>query len=96
MNIKIVPLGLVICLAPCLGACTPMDPGFGESVRTHMAAQTIDPDPAYNGAEPGESGVKGAAAVERYRTDRVKPPQGIRTTDSNTGSGASAGVSGGQ
>ena len=49
------------------------DPFLGESVRYNTAVQTINPDPIYpeGSAEPGESGVKGAAAVRRYRSDQV-------------------------
>ena len=49
------------------------DPFMGESVRYNAAVQTINPDPIYpeGSAEPGESGAKGAAAVQRYRTDQV-------------------------
>jgi hypothetical protein len=49
------------------------DPFLGESVRYNAAVHTINPDPIYpeGSAEPGESGVKGAAAVRRYRTDQV-------------------------
>ena len=50
------------------------DPAFGEAFRYNMALQTIDPDPAYDatGAQPGDSGARGAEAVKRYRTDQVK------------------------
>lgn len=84
MNIKALPVS-VAGLVLCLGACTPMDAGFGDSVRTNLATQTIDPEPVYNGAEASFSGQKAAAAVERYRTDKVKPPKGIRTTTGVTG-----------
>ena len=49
------------------------DPFFGESVRYNAALHTINPDPIYpeDAAEPGSSGVKGAMAVQRYRTDQV-------------------------
>lgn len=49
------------------------DPFVGESVRYNAALHTINPDPIYpeGAAEPGSSGVKGAAAVARYRTDQV-------------------------
>lgn len=78
MSFKVGVLGLGLIL----GACTPVDSGFGESVRTNLAVQTIDPDPKYDAADLTFSGQKGAAAVERYRTDKVKPPKGIRTTES--------------
>ena len=49
------------------------DPFLGESVRYNAAVHTINPDPIYpeDSAEPGSSGVKGATAVARYRTDQV-------------------------
>ena len=61
-------------------ACTQLDPvslspdpAFGETVKYNTALQVIDPDPVYpeDAAQPGDSGEKGAAAVERYRTDQV-------------------------
>ena len=49
------------------------DAAFGEAVKYNAAIETINPDPVYaeDGARPGDSGVKGAAAVARYRTDKV-------------------------
>lgn len=49
------------------------DPFLGEAVRYNAALQTINPDPIYpeDGAEPGSSGARGAAAVARYRNDQV-------------------------
>jgi len=49
------------------------DPMLGESVRYNAAVQTINPDPVYaeGGMLPGGMGAKGAAAVNRYRTDKV-------------------------
>ena len=73
------------------GACAPVDPGFGETVKYAAAAQTIDPDPVYapDGAQPGDNGDKGAHAVKRYRSDAVKEVQMMETT-----SGSSSGGSG--
>lgn len=64
------------------------DPGFGEAVKYNAAVQTIDPDPVYDadGAQPGDSGDKGAAAVKRYRTDQVKKVE-VMTTTSGSGGG---------
>jgi len=58
-----------------LGACAPVDPGFGEALRYDTAIQTIDPDPVYSedGAKPGDSGEHGAKATERYRKGATKP-----------------------
>ena len=68
-------------------ACTPVDPGFGDSFRYDMAIQTIDPEPVYpeGGAQPGASGEKGAKATERYRKGTTKPVQ--RDTISGGSSG---------
>ena len=64
------------------------DPFLGESVRYNAAVQTINPDPVYTDgmAQPGDSGEHGADAVERYRTDNVKPVQTMQTTGNKTGS----------
>ena len=63
-----------------------LDPGFGEAVKYDMAIQVIDPDPVYSaeGAQPGDSGAKGAAAVKRYRTDAVKDVREQITTAAPT------------
>ena len=63
------------------------DPAFGEAVKWNAATQTIDPNPVYSDqdAQPGGSGVKGAEAVKRYRTDTVKDVS-VMTTTSNSGS----------
>ena len=65
------------------------DPAFGEAIKYDMAIQIIDPDPVYDdeGAQPGESGVKGAEAVKRYRTDKVKDAKAV-TTSTTTGGAA--------
>jgi len=57
--------------------------GSGDSVATNKVSQMVDPWPrasadkniAFNGA-------KMETAVERYRTNRVIPPQGIGTSAS--------------
>ena len=86
---------LLIAAAPlALGACSTMnknigqeDPGLGEAVKYNAAVQIINPDPVYpaDGAKPGESGVKGAAAVKRYRSDSVKQVEVMTTTSGSTG-----------
>jgi hypothetical protein len=69
------------------------DPGLGESVKYNAAAQIINPDPIYpqDGAQPGDSGVKAAAAVKRYRTDTVKAVETVSSTQSSSGSGMGSG-----
>lgn len=79
------------------GACTTPnqtigspDPGFGEAVKYDIAVQTINPDPVYSaqGAQPGDSGEKAAAATKRYRTGEVKPVETMDTTSSGSGGGS--------
>lgn len=78
-------------VACALAGCTPVDTGFGDSVKTNIATQVIDPDVTYDAPLASAAGAKMAPAVERYRTDKVKTPKGIRTT--NVGSGSSTGGS---
>jgi len=63
------------------------DPAVGESVKYNAAVQTVNPDPVYpaGAAQPGDSGVKGAAAVKRYRTDAVKQVEVMQTTSGTSG-----------
>lgn len=58
------------------------DVGLGEAVKYNAAVQTVNPDPVYpaDGAQPGDSGAKAAAAVKRYRTDAVKQVEVMETT----------------
>lgn len=67
------------------------DPGLGEAVKYDAAIQTINPNPVYSAdaAQPGDSGVKGASAVKRYRADAVKQVQSMSTSSSGSGSGSS-------
>ena len=68
-----------------LGACAPVDPGYGEALRYDMAIQTVDPDPVYpeDGAKPGDSGEHAAKATDRYRKGQTKP---IRRESASGGS----------
>lgn len=69
---------------PLLAACTPIDATMGNAVKQSFAAQVIDPDPQYD--EPQDTqAAKVALAVARYRSDQVKKPDTIRTTDSKSG-----------
>ncbi len=76
-----------------LGACAPVDPGFGESLRYDMAIQTVDPDPVYpeDGAKPGDNGEKGAKATERYRKGQTKPVQRESASSASSSGGGSSG-----
>lgn len=67
------------------------DPGFGEVTKHNAAVQIIDPDPVYTaeGSQPGDNGVKGAAAMRRYRTDAVKAVEEQGTTSGTSSGGGS-------
>lgn len=90
-------IGTVL-LMPVLAGCTPNDPTLGGSVRSNYAMQVINPDPQYEGtAVEGSDGKRSAAAVDRYRADKVKQPRSIRTTQGAGGGsgGGGGGMSGG-
>ena len=83
--------GLVLGLCATLGACT--DPGFytnhregitfygGNAVASNIAVQTIDPWPPHASDRHLRSdGERTQKAIERYRTDKVTPPQGSSTS----------------
>ena len=78
-----------------LGACAPVDPGFGEALRYDMAIQTVDPDPVYpeDSAKPGDSGEHAAKASERYRKGTTKPVR--QQSAGGSGGGSSSGSSSG-
>lgn len=69
------------------------DPGLGEAVKYNAAAQIINPVPVYaqGGALPGDSGAKAQAALERYRTDKVKKPETLSSTESSSGGSGGSG-----
>lgn len=69
---------------------------FGEANRVTMAAQVVDPAPEYDTAVPESHGEHAAQAVERYRTDKVKKPDKVRTskTTAESGGGGSSGGGG--
>lgn len=68
---------------------------FGDANRMTMMAQVIDPDPQY--AEPLQTSASHAAdAIDRFRTDKVKTPERVRSTQTiSGGSGGSSGVGSG-
>lgn len=84
------PLLLAGCVTDGAGEGLAQD-NWGEANRQTMAAQIIDPAPHYDYAVPESSGAHAAAAIERYRTDKVKQPDKVRTTTSITGSGGGSG-----
>ena len=97
---RLIPLAALLALGGCNTANSTIGSGdtrFGEAAKYNAAVQTINPDPVYaaDGALPGDSGAKAAAATKRYRTDAVKPLQRESTSQSSGGgSGGSGGGSG--
>ena len=61
-----------------MGDIDPAD--FGEANRQTYAAMIIDPDPQYDEPLP-TSAEHAAQAIERYRSDEVKQPESIRSTE---------------
>lgn len=95
MSCKRLGIGAIalLALAGC-SATSPLtsinfDPEMGEAVKYNAAIHTIDPDPVYaeGSAQPGASGVKGAEAIERYRTDQVKDVETLNTGSTSSGGG---------
>ena len=87
MNIKTLRISLAIAAVSLATACAetsiferPGDAAFGEANRQTMMAQVVNPDPVYD-EEMTTSGEHAADAVERYRTDNVKQPDTISTTE---------------
>jgi len=55
---------------------------FGEANRQTMMAQVVDPDPEYDTINPPTSGARAGMAGERYRTDKVKKPERVKSNAS--------------
>lgn len=74
-------LMLLLASSATLGACTPVDTGFGEAFRWNNALQTVNLEPVRQGSQmEGDSGERAAAAVERYEKGKVKEPVSLQTT----------------
>ncbi len=87
MSIEYSRLAGIVAASLALASCAsnalfeePGDASFGEANRQTMMAQVIDPDPQYDELVPVSSGEHAAAAVERYRTDKVKQPDTVSTS----------------
>ncbi len=80
MNIKLRMTAVAVAATALVVGCTPTDISFGNSVRQTMAAQVVNPDPQYENPIPTTDASKSAEAVKRYRTDKVKQPDAVRTT----------------
>lgn len=76
---------LAACEHDFMGSARPAST-FGEANRQTMMAQVVDPEPQYDTLVPPSSGEHAGQAGERYRTDKVKKPD--RVTSTQTGSGS--------
>ena len=82
---------LLLAPAVALGACTPVDHGFGETTRWNIEQQVVDPDPEYAGnVMEGGSGERGAAAVNRYNRGQVTQPARTSTSGASGSTGSSS------
>lgn len=85
-------LALAILLGGMLAACSEyldhrvtLSSSSGDAVETNKVTQIIDPwPPASADRNIAYNGQRMQAAVERYRNDKVTPPQGIGTSNSYT------------
>lgn len=89
MNIDHRRTAAAAALALLASACTPTDVTLGNAVRQTMAAQVVNPDPQYEDPIPTTDAAQSTGAVKRYRTDKVKRPDTIRTTDTQAQGGGS-------
>lgn len=95
-------LALFALAIPLIGGCTTSssakygadNEGWGEANRQTMAAQIIDPTPQYDYAVPETGGEHVADAIQRYRDDKVKRPERVKTSSIATGGGGGGGGSG--
>ena len=103
---NIFKLGSLAILALTLQACADRPigleyPGFGDAVRTNMAAQTVNPMAPTDRSPLTMEGQRAALQQNRYTTDMVeKPPdvgtlQGAVSGGGGGGGGSGAGAGGG-
>lgn len=89
-----------VCVAGCTstggkGLSLSQPDNFGEATRQTFAAQIINPNPEYADPVPTTTGSQVAAAIERYRTGKVKQPIPQRTSQFGNQSGGSGSASAG-
>ncbi|WP_240334338.1 hypothetical protein [Sphingobium estronivorans] len=81
--------GMLLLMAGCTderpSPFAPVD-NFGEANRQTLAAQIIDPNPVYDSPMADSSGEHTAQAIGRYRTDKVKKPDRVQTSNTVTNS----------
>lgn len=72
------------------------DKDFGCTVRQNIEVQTVNLDPRYEGTlMEGGVGIRSAAAVRRYMTDKIRPLPGASMSSAVGQQGGAASSSGG-
>ena len=72
------------------------DKDFGCTVRQNIEVQTVNMDPRYEGTlMEGGVGIRSAAAVRRYMTDKIRPLTGASMDSAVGQQGGAGGESGG-
>ena len=95
MNSRLLTTGILLVASIVTSACTPNDTTMGGAFRHNVIAQTIDPDPDYEGTKiEGGDGVRAAAATDRYHKGTVKEPAVLTTTSGAQGGSGSGSGSG--
>jgi len=89
MRSRFIAAGALLLLSAC--ASTPNGQPFmggndnwGEANRQTLAAQIIDPMPVYTTPLEG-SAVQSINALDRYKTDKVKQPDKVKTSNAEAG-----------
>lgn len=73
------------------------DKDFGCTVRQNIEVQTVNMDPRYEGTlMEGGVGIRSAAAVRRYMTDKVRPLIGFNSASAVGRQGGAESVAGGE
>ncbi len=84
MRSRLILAGLALLLIAAKPNGTPYMGGpdnVGEANRQTMAAMVVDPAPVYDTAIPETHAEHAGQAVARYRMDKVKIPDRVKTTD---------------
>ncbi len=81
------PVAFGLAAIAALSACDrqptfgPAEAEFGNAVRQNIAAQVVYPEPQDVDEPITFSGERAGVAMDLYRTDKVKPPKKLRTTE---------------
>lgn len=75
--VPLIAVPLAIYVAALSSPASANDRDFGCTVRQNIEVQTVNMDPRYEGTlMEGGVGIRSAAAVRRYMTDKIRPLPG--------------------